>query len=139
MMRSSTLAGLALILPAWGPSILQAQYVTFRLDNITAGPGNADLSVPLFVDVAPAPAGVPVEAIWVTVKYDPRVLGHVLLESTRETVHFEFREQALFLDSGMVGMTALFSTSLEPHDERMIAPGGTAQVANLRFCILDAA
>src|SRR5688572_26116494 len=133
----SGFGGLALCLLTAG---LRAQIVTFRLGEATASPGQAGVSVPLTVSVASAPeGGQPIAGLWATVRYDPAVLGAVRLESARESVYLDFRDQSLFVQPGMVGLSVLYSTSAEPREANVIEPGSSGVVAHLKFCLLASA
>src|SRR5688572_28103047 len=119
---------------------LRAQIVTFRLGEATASPGQAGVSVPLTVSVASeTEGGQPIAGLWATVRYDPAVLGAVSLESASETVYLDTRDQSLFVQPGMVGLSALYSTEADPREDNLIRPGSSVVVANLKFCLLASA
>jgi hypothetical protein len=120
--------------------MLHAQIVTFQLGSAAAAPGQTGLSVPVTMTVdGETEGGQPIAGLWVTVRYDPAALGMVSLENARETVFTEVRDQSLFVQPGMVGFTALYSSPAEPREEYLIRPGTSAVVANLKCCVLASA
>src|SRR5687767_15467280 len=108
-MQPRTLLSFGALLLSFRTPILSAETATFRIGDVTATSGQAEISVPLTISVDNAVEGAePIAAIRVTLRYDPSVLGAVTLETARPTVSFGFRDQSLFVQPGMVGFAAQY-------------------------------
>ena len=107
--------------------------VTFDLGEVTAQPGQAEVSLPLSLDVGSEEYAV---SGWlVIVRYDPAILGNVRLEETRGAQRAWPTDQAEFVEPGTVSLAVVYSLTQRVE----ITPANDGVVANLRFCVLETA
>ena len=108
------------------------QIATLQVGTATVRPGETDATIPISLAVIPeAAGGQPIRELWVTIGYDPNVLGEVVLEASRPTTFVALRDQSLFVRTGTVGMNVIFRDPIQASD--------SVEVARLHFCVRSSA